>query len=91
MRKTGGGGDGEIAGIARGMWVVEGRGGMWLRKMGQEWDKNGETPIFHSPMLPIFLKVKDLPHSSLSKIGSPHSPTEKWELMPLTNTHRHNS
>ena len=33
--------DGEIAGIAPGMWVVECCGGMWFRKMGAKWQKNG--------------------------------------------------
>ena len=32
--RTGGGGVWEIAGIAHGMWVVEGCRKMWLRKMG---------------------------------------------------------
>ena len=29
-------GNGEIAGIEHGMWVVEGCGGMWLRKMAEK-------------------------------------------------------
>ena len=32
--------------------------------------------------------MEDLPHSSLCKTKSPHSPTEKWEFLPLTDTHR---
>ena len=48
--------NGEMAGMAHGMWVVEGCGRMWLRKMGEgdvgeKWD---ETPIFYGPMFPIF-------------------------------------
>ena len=34
-------GDGEIAGMAHRMWVVEGCGGAWLRKMGQKGEENG--------------------------------------------------
>ena len=41
MGGMGGGGDGEIVGIAHRMSVVEGCGGMPLRKMGQKWDKTG--------------------------------------------------
>ena len=37
-----GGGAEEIAGIAHGMWVVEGCGGMRLRKMGPKWGGGGE-------------------------------------------------
>ena len=29
------------SGQSTGMWVVEGCGGMWLRKMGGKWEKNG--------------------------------------------------
>ena len=42
--KNGGGGlgaDGETWGTAPGMWVVEGCGRMWLRKMGRNWERNG--------------------------------------------------
>ena len=34
-------GNGKIVVIAQGMWVVEGCGGMRLRKMGEIWEKNG--------------------------------------------------
>ena len=34
---------GVISGIAHGIWVVEGCGGMWLSKLGREWEKNGEN------------------------------------------------
>ena len=52
---------GEIEGIAHGMWVVEGCGGMWA-----------------------FFR------SSFANISSPtHSQTEKWEFLPLTDTHCH--
>ena len=55
---------GEIAGIAHGVWVVEGCGAMRERKLGVKWD---EIPIFHSPISPIFPEVNDLPPSSLCK------------------------
>ena len=58
--------NGEIAGIAHGMWVVEGYGGMWLRKMGGKWEESGtKYPFSSSPNFPIFLKAEDLPLSSL--------------------------
>ena len=34
---------------------------MWLRKMGEKWDKK---KIFH---IPIFPEVEDIPYSSLCK------------------------
>ena len=55
---------GEIAGIAHGMGVVEGCGAMRERKLGVKWD---ETPIFHSPISPIFPEVNELPRSFLCK------------------------
>ena len=42
--------NGEVAGTAHGMWVVEGCGGMWVRKTGEEGKKNGTTyPFFTVP------------------------------------------
>ena len=60
--KRGGGGE-----------IARSEDGMWLRNMGQKrgvkWEKMGgkweEIPIFHSPVLPHFPEVEDLPHSSL--------------------------
>ena len=46
------------------MWVVEGRSGVWLRKMGRKWDKK---PIFHSPISRNLREVEDPSHSSLCK------------------------
>ena len=82
--KCGGGG---LAGIAHGMWVMEGCGGMRLMKMGGKWEKRDEIPIFHSPILPIFRKSKTLSPIPFVTISSPHSPTEKM-FLPLTDAHR---
>ena len=96
--KNGGGGwegNGEIAGIAHGMWVVEGCGGMWLRKMGEmggKWEENGRkmgenthlSPIF--PFTPFFWRSKVFPTIPFVNTSSPHSMTEKWESFA---THRH--
>ena len=60
----GGGGNGERAVIAYGMWVVEGCGGMWLRKW--EGGKNGTKYAFFSPVSPIFPEVEDLPSPQFS-------------------------
>ena len=101
MEKTGGkwgewgemGGNGEIAGMAHGMWVVEGCGGMWLKEIGQHGRKMGEKwdgiPIFHSPISPIFPEVEDLPHSSLCKNQLTAVTDGKWDFLPLTDTHCH--
>ena len=69
-------GVGGIGGRAHGMWVVEGCGGMWLRKMGEnmgeKWD---QRPIFHGSIFPIFPEVEDLPHSPHSvkySLGQKH-------------------
>ena len=65
--------NGEIAGIACGMWVVEGCGGMWLRKMGENGRKMGgkwdEIPIFYSPISPIFLELKIFPTVPFVKLA----------------------
>ena len=37
---------GELSGIPHGMWVVEGCGMMWLRKMGQNERKMGQNTHF---------------------------------------------
>ena len=75
--------NGEVTGMAHGMRVVEGCGGMWLRKMGQKWD---EIPIYHSPISPIFPEVEGLSHSSLCK-NQLNALTD--EKMRLFVTHRH--
>ena len=85
------GGNGTIAVIAHGMWVVEGCGGMWLRKMEENWEgeKWDEKPFFTVPFPPFFRRSKIFLSIPFVKIGSPHSPTEKWEFLPLCDTHRH--
>ena len=55
------------AGKAQGMWVEEGCGRMWLKKMGEKWEKNGrkmgrDTPFSH------------FPHSSGGRRCSPQFP-----------------
>ena len=78
-----GGNGGEMGGwgmgIAHGMWVVEGCGGMWLRKTGQKgkengkkngrkWEEMGGNTHFSLSYFSLFLpEVEDLPHSSLCK------------------------
>ena len=52
-------GVGETAGIAHGMWIVEGCGGMWWRKMGQK--------IFTAPSFPVFQRSKIFPTIPLPK------------------------
>ena len=86
----GNGGNGEMAGIAHMMWVVEGCGGMWLRKMRGKWEKN-ETryPFFTVPISPLFQRSQISATTFFIKLGSPHSSTEKWDLLPLTDTHCH--
>ena len=75
-------GDGEMAGIAHRMWLVEGCGGMWLKKLGEKWEKNGskmgrDTPFLTVPFCPFFRRSKIFPTVPFTKISSPHSPTEK--------------
>ena len=53
---------GGIAGTAHGMRVVEGCGGMWLRKMGQKWENNGTRyQLFTAPFPPLFRRSKTFP------------------------------
>ena len=109
MEENGGGGEkwgkrggklgrnGEMAGIAHGVWVVEGCGGMWLGKTGQnrrkmrgKWDKNGtKYPFFTVPFPPFFQGLKIFPTVPFVNISSPHSPTEKWDFLPLPDIHCH--
>ena len=72
----GNGGDWGIAGIAHGVWVVEGCGGMWLRKMGQQQERNGTKYPFLNP--PPFS------HFSGGRIHSPQFPLEN----SARHTHR---
>ena len=52
--------------------------------MGEKWDV---MRSFHSPISPFLLGT--VPTVPFIKISSPHSPSEKWEFLPLTNTHCH--
>ena len=82
--------NGKIAVIAHGMWVVEGCGGMWLRKMGETREKNGTNyPFSTVPFSPFSRRSKTFPPISFAKTSSSHSQTEKRDVLPLTDTHRH--
>ena len=83
MGENGGEWGGGEAGVAHRMWVVEGCGGMWLRRMGSKWD---ELPIFHNPTFPISPEVEDLSHSSLCKKQLSALTDRK---MGFCATHRH--
>ena len=93
------GGNGEMVGIEHEMWVVEGCGGVWLKKMGLKWDKNGgtmgekwdEIPILTVQFPPFFLRSKIFATVPFIKISVPHSPTEILDFLLLTDTHRHGS
>ena len=67
-----------------GLWrdVVEESG----RNIGE---KRDEKPISHCPISPFFRRSKILPTVPFVKISLPHSRTEKWYFLPLTDTHRH--
>ena len=65
-------------GEMRGNWRTIGHstqdvgcGGFWRHgtKLGEKWD---EIPVFHSPILPIFLEVKVIPHSYICKSPRTH-------------------
>ena len=75
--KWGEGGGGTHARYSHKMWVVEGRGGMCLGKMGENGRKmrrNAHFPRFHSPISPLFPLVEDLPQS-LHCANQPIAPT----------------
>ena len=69
----------------------EKNGGNWRNKgeNGGNSEKNGtEYPV--QSYFPNFSGGSGtFPTVPFMKINSPHSPTEKWELLPLTDTHRH--
>ena len=82
----GNGGKWGAAGIAHGMWVVEGCGGMWLRKMGQKWEENRMSyPFFtvlfsrfsggrnSSPQFPLYKSAHRTHRRNNGDSG--HSPT----------------
>ena len=75
-------------GIAHGMWVVEGCGGM----CGENGGKNGgKHQFFTAPSSPFFRRSNIFPTIPFVKPSSPHSPTEKREFLPLGDTHPHGS
>ena len=58
------------------------------RPWGRE--KNGtEYPFFYSPNFSFLRRSKTFPTVPFGKIQSPHSPTEKWDIFPLSDTCRH--
>ena len=67
----------------------EGCGGLWRDLVEENGREMGRNTHFHSPIFPIFPEVEIVPTVSSVNISSPHSPTEKCELVPLTDTHRH--
>ena len=54
--------------------------------MGEKWGKWEQNE--HSPVPPFFWRSKTTPTISFVKIKSPHSPTEKRAMFPLSDTHR---
>ena len=66
------------------MWVVKGSGGMWLKKMGEKWEKNGRKNGRNT-----YVSQSHFPHCRRSKtsrtvpsvkLSPPHSSMEKWEF-----------
>ena len=59
-------------------------------KMGEKWERNvTKYPFFTVPFSPFFGRGQIFPTVPFVKTSSPHSPTEKWELLPLTDTQHH--
>ena len=56
---------------------------------GRAQERRWEYPFFTVPFSPSFRRSKTFPTIPFVKISSPHSPTEKWGALPLTDTHRH--
>ena len=88
------GGNGEIVSIAHGMWVVGCRG-PWRHvvkgngtKMGPSWGEMGQKNAhFSHPHFPHF--SGGLPHNSLCKNQLTALTNGKWEMLQITDTHRH--
>ena len=105
MEKNGGGGmgkklrrlgtNGEIAGIAHGLWRVVAENGTKMgEKMREKMRENGRkmgqnTHFSQSHFPPLFQRSKICLTVPFVKSSSPHLPTKKWKFLPLTNTHRH--
>ena len=74
-----------------------GCGGLWRdaveeneTKLGEKWEKSGTRyPFTTVPFSPFFRRLKTFPTVPFGKISSPHSPTEKWDFLTLTDTHRY--
>ena len=69
-----------------------GRGGMWWdlveengRKMGETMGQNTHFSPSHSSHFSGGRNI--FPANPFAKTSPPHSPTEKWEFLPLTDTH----
>ena len=70
-----------------------GRGGMWRdlveengREMGETMGQNTHFSPSHSSH---FSRGRNIfPANPFATTSPPHSPTEKWEFLPLTDTHR---
>ena len=86
---------GEIGGK---VWKMGTRQQIRMEMQGQhpEWEKTGgngsqwdKTPVFTVPFPPFFPRLKTFPTVPFAQINSPHSPTEKWDIIPLSGTHRH--
>ena len=60
---------------------------MWLKKIGQKWEKRQRT--MGGKWDPFCRGSKTFPTIPFVTISSPHSPTENRESLPLTDTHRH--
>ena len=59
-------------------------------KTGGKWEENGiKYPFFTVPFPPFSRRSKTFPPVPFVKISAPHSPTGKWEFLPLTDTHCH--
>mmetsp|Transcript_41392 Transcript_41392/g.69703 ORF Transcript_41392/g.69703 Transcript_41392/m.69703 type:complete len:377 (+) Transcript_41392:90-1220(+) len=58
--------------------------------MGGKPEGNGSKPPFFTvPFSPFFRGSKIFPPVPFIKMNPPHSPTAKWDFLPLTDTHRH--
>ena len=53
-----------------------------------KWEENG-TKSETVPFSPFFERSRILPSIPFVKSSSPHSLPEKWEFLPLTDTHHH--
>ena len=54
-----------------------------------KWAYDTVDPFFTVPLSPFSRRSKTFPTIPFVKTSAPQSPTEKWEFLPLTDTHRH--